>query len=98
MALILSTSLAQQSQPVFLQQRDLFEARERPSKLYSWPVLILTFVLTEIPWNLLGGTLFWVPWYYMVRYGDASKLAAFSWVSEEPHTLAMGSGSVLGIR
>ncbi|RSH93722.1 hypothetical protein EHS25_006369 [Saitozyma podzolica] len=79
MALILSTSLAQQSQPVFLQQRDLFEARERPSKLYSWPVLILTFVLTEIPWNLLGGTLFWVPWYYMVRYGDASKLAAFSW-------------------
>jgi ATP-binding cassette subfamily G (WHITE) protein 2 (SNQ2) len=98
MALILSTSLAQQSQPVFLQQRDLFEARERPSKLYSWPVLILTFVLTEIPWNLLGGTLFWVPWYYMVRYGDASKLAAFSWVSEETHAVAIGSGRGVRVR
>jgi ABC-type multidrug transport system permease subunit len=30
MALILSTTLAQAAQPVFLQQRDLFEARERP--------------------------------------------------------------------
>ncbi|KDN44914.1 putative SNQ2-ABC transporter [Tilletiaria anomala UBC 951] len=64
--LVLSTSLSQQLQPVFLQMRNLFEARERPSKIYSWPVLVLSALLTELPWNWLGGTLFWIPWQFFI--------------------------------
>ena len=79
MSLVLSTSLSQQLQPVFINYRTLFEARERPSKLYSWPVMLIATIVAEIPWNMLGGTLFWVPWYFMVRFGDDGPRAGYSW-------------------
>ncbi|CAO1615133.1 unnamed protein product [Parajaminaea phylloscopi] len=80
MALVLSTSLAQQMQPLFIAFRELYEARERPSKLYSWLILPLTFILVEIPWNILAGTLFWLPWFFMIRFNPgSSSRAALSW-------------------
>ncbi|WFD44377.1 hypothetical protein MPSI1_003045 [Malassezia psittaci] len=79
MSLVLSTSLSQQLQPVFINYRTLFEAREKPSKLYSWPVMVTSLILVEIPWNILGGTIFWVPWYFMVRFGDEGTRAGYSW-------------------
>ena len=79
MSLVLSTSLSQQLQPEFINQRNLFEVRERPSKLYSWVVFLLSQAIVEIPWNLLGGTLFWIPWYYMAQFGRESSRAGFSW-------------------
>ena len=80
MTLVVSTSLAQQLQPEFLRQRDLFETREGPSKLYNWLVFLLSQLIVEIPWNLLGGTLFWIPWYYMVQFGHESERTGLSWV------------------
>ena len=79
MSLVLSTPLSQQLQPVFIDYRTLFEAREKPSKLYSWPVLLISLIIVEIPWNFLGGTLFWVPWYFMVQFGSEGKRAGYSW-------------------
>lgn len=60
LAFVTSVSLAQQLQPVFLMFRNHFEARERPSKAYSWPVLVTAALVVETPWNLLGGTLYWL--------------------------------------
>ena len=79
MSLVLSTSLSQQLQPEFIDQRSLFEVRERPSKMYSWVVFLLGQAIVEIPWNFLGGTLFWIPWYYMVQFGRESTRAGYSW-------------------
>lgn len=80
MSLVLSTSLAQQMQPVFISFRGLYEARERPSKLYNWLILPLTFLLVEIPWNIFAQTLFWLPWYFLTRFSPGqSDRAAFSW-------------------
>ena len=79
MSLVLSTSLSQQLQPEFIEQRSLFEVRERPSKMYSWVVLLIGQAIVEIPWNFLGGTLFWIPWYYMVQFGRESTRAGYSW-------------------
>ena len=79
MSLVLSTSLSQQLQPVFLVYRNIFEVRERPSKLYSWPVFLIGCALVEIPWNIIGGTLFWVPWYFMVGFGNEGTRAGYSW-------------------
>lgn len=78
MALVLSTSLSQQLQPVFIQFRALYEVRERPSKMYSWPVAVTAALVVEIPWNLLGGTLFWASWYFMVGF-PYGKTAALVW-------------------
>lgn len=80
MSLVLSTSLAQQMQPLFISFRNLYEARERPSKLYNWLILPVTFLLVEIPWNAVAGTLFWAPWFFMTRFNPGqSSRAAFSW-------------------
>ena len=46
--------------------RDLYEIRERPSKVYHWLTFLIAAVLAEIPWNLLVGTLFFFGWYFPV--------------------------------
>ena len=79
MILCVSTPLAQQLQPVFQNLRNIYEARERSSKMYRWYVFVTSAVVAEIPWNLLGGTLQWIPWYYMTQYDFTSKKAAYSW-------------------
>ncbi|KAH8703208.1 putative ABC transporter [Talaromyces proteolyticus] len=58
--------LCQQIMPVFVTQRSLYEVRERPSKAFSWQAFILSFVVAEIPWNLLCATLLYCCWYYPI--------------------------------
>lgn len=58
--------LVQQSMPQFIIQRDLYEARERPSKVYSWKVFMLAQIIVEIPWNALMALIMFVCWYYPV--------------------------------
>lgn len=66
MSLTLSVTLAQQIQPVFIKSRDLYLARERPSRIYSWIPQTLTAMIVEIPFNLFSTTLYFVSWYWMV--------------------------------
>lgn len=50
----------------FIPQRSLFEIREAPSKMYSWPVFILTSILAEIPYQVFLAILIWAAWYFPV--------------------------------
>ena len=68
MALILSVPLANQLQVVFLNLRDVYEIRERPSRIYSWPALVTSQILVELPWNMLGTTFFFLCWYWTVGF------------------------------
>lgn len=52
--------------PQFITQRALYEARERPSKTYSWQAFVLSNITAEIPWNALMAVLIFVCWYYPV--------------------------------
>ncbi|WFD34806.1 hypothetical protein MCUN1_001650 [Malassezia cuniculi] len=79
LALAISTPLAQQLQPGLIRMRTLYEVRERPSKMYRWYVFVFGVALAEIPWNFIGGTLLWLPWYYMMHFDFLSKKAAYSW-------------------
>jgi len=58
--------IVQQSMPQFVIQRDLYEARERPSKVYSWKVFMLSQIIVELPWNALMAALMYFCWYYPV--------------------------------
>ncbi len=58
--------LVQQTMPHFVIQRSLYEVRERPSKVYSWQVFMLSQIIVELPWNTLMGALMYVCWYYPV--------------------------------
>jgi len=58
--------LVQQTMPHFVIQRSLYEVRERPSKVYSWQVFMLSQIIVEIPWNALMAVLMYFCWYYPV--------------------------------
>jgi ATP-binding cassette, subfamily G (WHITE), member 2, PDR len=44
-------NLVEQMMPVFESQRTLYEARERPSKAYSWQAFLGANILVELSWN-----------------------------------------------
>ena len=58
--------LIQQMLPQFVTQRALYEARERPSKVYSWKAFMLANIFVEIPWNALMALFIYICWYYPV--------------------------------
>lgn len=58
--------LTQQQMPHFVVQRSLYEVRERPSKVYSWKVFMLSQIIVELPWNTLMAVFMYVCWYYPV--------------------------------
>lgn len=52
--------------PHFVKQRELYEARERPSKTYSWQAFMLSNILSELPYDVLMGTMIFFCWYYPI--------------------------------
>ncbi|TGJ82175.1 hypothetical protein E0Z10_g6567 [Xylaria hypoxylon] len=44
--------------------RDLFETRERDSRLYSWPSFLVATVVVEVFWQTLIGASVFAAWYY----------------------------------
>ena len=56
--------LLQQMLPTYVDSRDLYETRERPSKAFSWKAFMLSQIVSEIPWNSFIGTVAFFCWYY----------------------------------
>ncbi|KAK4183343.1 ABC-2 type transporter-domain-containing protein [Podospora australis] len=53
-----------QLQPLFIDRRNIFEAREKKSKMYSWKAFVTGLVVSEMPYLMLCGVLYFVCWYY----------------------------------
>ncbi|KAL2824234.1 ABC-2 type transporter-domain-containing protein [Aspergillus cavernicola] len=66
MLLTIFGQLIQQIMPHFISQRALYEARERPSKAYSWAAFMISNIVVELPWNSLMSVVMWACWYYPV--------------------------------
>lgn len=66
MFMIPFNTLVQQMLPYFIRQRDLYEVREAPSKTYSWFAFIAAQITSEIPIQIVVGTLAFFSWYYPV--------------------------------
>lgn len=45
------SQVVEQIMPNFVQQRKMYEARERPSKAYSWKAFMFANILVEVTWN-----------------------------------------------
>ncbi|CAG90679.2 DEHA2G14894p [Debaryomyces hansenii CBS767] len=87
MFFVIFNTLTQQYLPNYVSQRDLYEARERPSKTFSWVAFITAQITAEIPWQILTGTLAFFCWYYPIGlYGNAeatdtvSQRGALMWI------------------
>lgn len=81
MACIISVPLAQMLQVPFIETRDIYEIRERPSRMYSWTALVSSQILTEIPWNILGSSLFFLCWYWTVGYESTAPRVGYVYLS-----------------
>ena len=68
MSMIISVPLANQLQVAFIDVRNIFEVRERHSRMYSWTALVTSQILVEIPWNILGSSLYFLCWYWTVGF------------------------------
>ncbi|KAH6838399.1 ABC-2 type transporter-domain-containing protein [Chaetomium sp. MPI-CAGE-AT-0009] len=71
------SSLVQQIMPQFLQQRALYEVRERHSNTYSWFTLLLANVLVELLCNIVLGVLSFAAYYYAVFGVGPSEAQGF---------------------
>jgi ATP-binding cassette subfamily G (WHITE) protein 2 (SNQ2) len=58
--------------------RDIYEIRERAGRMYHWSALTTAQVVMELPWNILGSTLFFLCWYWTV--GFANSRAGFTYL------------------
>ncbi|KAL3494972.1 ABC-2 type transporter-domain-containing protein [Aspergillus germanicus] len=59
-------TMVNQIMPKFVTQRSLYEVRERPSRVYSWKVFIISQMLVEVPWQLFLGVCVWACFYFSV--------------------------------
>ncbi|KAF4637494.1 hypothetical protein G7Y89_g601 [Cudoniella acicularis] len=61
-------SIVQLIIPQYFENRELYEIRERPSKLYSWPAFILSNFIAEIPWQTIMAVLIFIAWYFPIGF------------------------------
>uniref|UniRef100_A0A0W0F6H9 Putative hba2 n=1 Tax=Moniliophthora roreri TaxID=221103 RepID=A0A0W0F6H9_MONRR len=78
MAAIISVPLSNQLMGVFIDMRNIYEIRERPSRIYSWTALVTSQLLTELPWNIAASTIYFFCWYWTV--GFPSDRAGYSYL------------------
>lgn len=48
------SQLVDQTLPIFVSQRSMYEARERPAKSYSWKAFFGANIIVEMFWNTVG--------------------------------------------
>jgi ATP-binding cassette subfamily G (WHITE) protein 2 (PDR) len=58
--------VVEQILPLFVSQRSLYEARERPSKTYSWKAFLAAQMLVEFAWNSFLSVICFICWYYPI--------------------------------
>src|SRR5690349_3493163 len=49
--LLIFGQIVEQAMPMFVFQRTLYEARERPAKAYSWVAFLFGTIIVELCWN-----------------------------------------------
>ncbi|KAI4853488.1 hypothetical protein E4T44_00808 [Aureobasidium sp. EXF-8845] len=70
-----------QLQPLFIERRDIFETREKKSKMYSWYAFTTGLIVSEVPYLCLCAVLYFACWYYTVGFPtDSNKSGATFWV------------------
>lgn len=66
-----------QLQPLFIDRRDIYEAREKKSKMYSWIAFVTGLIISELPYLCVCAVLYFACWYYTVGFPtDSNKSGA----------------------
>ncbi|KAL1960694.1 hypothetical protein VTO42DRAFT_6524 [Malbranchea cinnamomea] len=66
-----------QLQPLFIERRDIYDAREKKSRMYSWKAFVTALIVSEFPYLCICAVLYFVCWYYTVGFtSDSNKSGA----------------------
>ncbi|KAF2804985.1 uncharacterized protein BDZ99DRAFT_511487 [Mytilinidion resinicola] len=68
MILLLCLILIVLLQPRLLVIRDLYEVRERHSKMYHWTTFVIANIIVEIPFNFVISSVGFICWYFPVGW------------------------------
>lgn len=60
---------------MFIDRRDIYETREKKSKIYSWIAFVTALIVSELPYLVLCAFLYWVCWYYTVGFPNDNERA-----------------------
>ncbi|KAL5487493.1 SNQ2_3 [Sanghuangporus weigelae] len=98
MLIIIAAAHAYQIQRIYLDFLSVYQVRERPSRTYSWTSLIVSALLVELPWNILGSIILFFCWYWTVGF-DSSRagytfLVLIVWFPLYLTTMAQAVGTI----
>lgn len=66
-----------QLQPLFIERRDIYDTREKKSKIYSWKAFVTGLIVSEFPYLVVCAVLYFVCFYYTVGFpSDSSRAGA----------------------
>ncbi len=85
-----------QLQPLFIERRNLYDAREKKSRIYSWKAFVASLIISEMPYLCVCAVLYFVCWYYTVGFpSDSSKAGASFFVVFAYEFLYTGIGQFI---
>lgn len=70
-----------QLQPLFIERRDIYDAREKKSRMYSWVAFVTGLIVSEIPYLIICAILYFICFYWTVGFpSDSNKAGAVFFV------------------
>jgi ABC-type multidrug transport system permease subunit len=76
--IFVSAGVLAQLQPLFIERRDIYETREKKSKMYSWVAFVTALIVSEVPYLIICGVLYFICFYYTAGLPTASSKAGAS--------------------
>jgi ABC-type multidrug transport system permease subunit len=58
---------------MFIERRDIYETREKKSKVYSWKAFVTALIVSELPYLVLCAFFYWACWYYTVGFPNTPE-------------------------
>ncbi|KAF4998964.1 hypothetical protein FGRMN_2763 [Fusarium graminum] len=62
--IFIAPGIISQLQPLFIDRRDIYEAREKKSKMYHWGPFVTGLIVSEFPYLIVCALLYYVCWYF----------------------------------
>ncbi|KAL4862665.1 hypothetical protein BDV12DRAFT_190259 [Aspergillus spectabilis] len=73
--IFISPGVISQLQPLFIARREIYDAREKKSRMYSWKAFVTGLIVSEFPYLCICAVLYFVCFYYTVGFPKASTRA-----------------------
>ncbi|CAG8031504.1 unnamed protein product [Penicillium salamii] len=76
--IFISPGVISQLQPLFIARREIYDAREKKSRMYSWKAFVTGLIVSEFPYLCLCAVLYFACCYYTVGFPVSSTRAGAS--------------------